>query len=270
MGAAGIRSSSLPLASRGIAVTRPAPQAQELARLIREAGGKPILFPVLEIQDIPDLRPLLALIDRLEEYDLAVFISPNAVEKAMNLIKARRAFPGGLALAAIGKGSAKALRQLGMKDVIAPASRFDSEALLELPELKTVAGKRIVIFRGDGGREVLGDTLAARGASVEYAECYRRSRPNVSAEPLLKAWGRGELHAITVTSSEGLHNLFDMVGKLGQQWLKKTPLFVPHERIGQAAAELGCGRVVVTPAGDEGLVQGMSEWFQAQAAPEMG
>jgi uroporphyrinogen-III synthase len=249
-----------PLAGKGIVVTRPAHQATHLAELIRAAGGKPILFPVIEIVAVDDLQPLIALIDRLDEFDLAVFISPNAVNKAMNLIKARRALPPRLKFAAIGRGSVRELKHFGLTDVIAPA-RFDSEALLELPEMQDIAGRRVVIFRGDGGRELLGDTLAARGATVEYAECYRRGRPQLDAAPLLKAWARNELHAITVTSSDGLHNLFDLVGKLGQSWLRKTPVFVPHPRIEQTARELGLVNVVLTGQGDDGLTQGLTQWF---------
>jgi uroporphyrinogen-III synthase len=251
-----------PLAGLGIGVTRPAHQAQALAALIRAAGGVPVICPVLEIQDMEDLGPLMALIDRLETFDLAIFISPNAVAKAMNLIQARRMLPSGLRIAAVGKASARELAKFGVTQVIVPERRFDSEALLALPALQDVAGKRVVIFRGDGGRELLGDTLVARGARIEYAECYRRTRPRGGAEILLRAWARNELAAITVTSSEGLHNLFDMVGSLGRQWLKKTPLFVPHERIAASARELGLHQVIVTEPGDEGLVRGLVAWFR--------
>ena len=185
----------LALAGIGVVVTRPAHQAHHLAELIRQQGGKSILFPVLEILDASDLGPLYALIDRLEEFDLAIFISPNAVNKAMNLIKSRRELPAHLKIAAIGRGSTKELRHFGVADIITPAARFDSENLLALPQLQEVSGKRIIIFRGDGGREVLGDNLIARGASIEYAECYRRSRPNADAAQLLRYWARDELNA---------------------------------------------------------------------------
>ena len=122
-------------------------------------------------------------------------------------------------------------------------------------------GKQVVIFRGDGGRELLGDTLKARGARVDYAECYRRGRPNLDAAPLLKAWARNELDAVTVTSSEGLRNLYEMIGALARQWLRKTPVFVPHARIAEVARELGLTRVIVTEPADEGLVRGLKEHF---------
>lgn len=249
------------LAGRGIVVTRPAEQARQLADLIRAAGGNPVLFPVLEILDSGDLQPLHALIDRLDEFDVAIFISPSAVNMAMNLITARRALPPRLRIAAIGRGSTRELKHFGVSDVIAPTRKFDSEALLGLPELAAVAGKRVVIFRGDGGRELLGDTLVARGAVLEYAECYRRGKPNSDAAPLLKAWARNELHAIVVTSSEGLRNLFDMVGKLGQSWLRKTPLFVTHARIAATARELGLAVIVEAGPGDEDLAAGLAQYF---------
>lgn len=253
---------SATLDGRGVLVTRPAHQAAHLAELIVAAAGKPVLFPVLEILDAADLQPLYALIDRLDSFDLAIFISPNAVNKAMNLIKSRRELPVALKIAAIGRGSSKELKHFGVTDIIAPTARFDSENLLELPRLQDVAGQRIAIFRGDGGREVLGDTLTARGAIIEYAECYRRSRPDASAGGLLRQWSRNEINAVTVTSAEGLRNLYDMLGKLGRQWLKTTPVFVPHERILEVARELGLEQGVVTPSGDEGLVQGMVDWFR--------
>jgi uroporphyrinogen-III synthase len=254
------------LAGLGIVVTRPAHQAGHLAELIRAAGGTPILFPAMEIVDPADVRPLLALIDRLEEFDFAVFISPNAVSRAMNLIRARRSLPPALKVAAVGKGSTKALGQFGVADVLVPRVHFDSEGLLALPEFQSLAGKRVVIFRGEGGRELLAEELARRGAQVEYAECYRRAKPRADSALLLHLWARSEIHAITVTSVEILHHFFDLVGKLGQQWMKATPLFVPHERIATAARGMGLSQVVVTPPGDEGLVAGIAAWQSARMA----
>jgi uroporphyrinogen-III synthase len=245
------------LAGRRIVVTRPAGQNEGLAEMIRAAGGEPIVFPVLEILDLDDTRALVAAVDRLDEYDLAVFISPNAVDKAMNVVRARREWPQRLRAATIGRASEKALARHGVMDVMAPTGRFDSEALLELPALAAVQGWRIAIFRGDGGRELLGDTLRARGATVDYVECYRRTRPNADVEPLLKRWGRDEIDAVTVSSSEGLRNLYDMLGKLGQAWLKRTPLFAPHARIAENARALGCERVIETEPADEGLFAGL-------------
>ena len=253
------------LAGRGILVTRPREQAQGLAALIEAAGGNARVFPAIEIEDLPDLRPILELLDRLDEFDIAIFISPSAVHKALNLVRSRRGgrpWPPRLRVAAVGRGSRRELERQGFDDVIAPQAHADSEALLALAELTDVAGRRIVIFRGDGGRELLGDALAARGATVEYAECYRRARPRADSAPLLAAWARGGVDAVTVSSVEGLANLFDMLGKLGQQWLRTTPLFVPHPRVAEAAARLGVGKVIVGGPGDAEALQALVAYFR--------
>jgi uroporphyrinogen-III synthase len=249
------------LAGRRVLVTRPAGQTAHLAELIRAAGGEPVLFPALEILDVEDLQPLVALIGRLDAYDLAVFVSANAVDKALDLVQTRRTWPAALRVATVGRGSERALHRHGFAAVIAPDERFDSEGLLDLPELKQVAGKRVLIFRGDGGRDLLGDTLAARGAIVEYAECYRRGRPRADPAPLLALWERRQLDAVTVTSSEGLANLHELLGEAGRRWLLLTPLFAPHERIAAAARALGAQSVVLTDPGDAGLVAGLAVFF---------
>ena len=250
------------LAGRGIVVTRPAHQAQALADLIRSAGGSVLLFPVIEIADVVDEQPVRAVLDRIDQFDLAIFVSPNAVDRGMKLVGAR-ALPPGLRIAAIGGGSVRALARHGLRDVIAPAGRSDSEALLEVPALAHVAGQRIVIFRGEGGREALGAALAQRGALVEYAECYRRQRPRADVASLLQAWGRGEIEAVVVTSSEGVRNLFDMTGKPGQAWLQQTPFFAPHPRVAETAHGLGVREAAVTAPGDEGILAGLVEYFHA-------
>lgn len=252
-----------------ILVTRPAHQAVGLAERIGAAGGNPVLFPVLEIQDVADPAPLLELIGRLDEFDLAVFVSPNAAFKAMDAICAKRALPATLAIAAVGQGTARALGTFGLHGVIAPTMRFDSEALLGMPELRQMEGKRIVIFRGDGGRDLLAKSLVKRGAVVEYAECYRRARPDADAGPLLQLLERREMDAVTITSSEGLRNLCEMVGDAGRAWLEEIPLFTSHERIAEIAGKSGFDRVILTAAGDTGLMEGLLNYFRPQAGAIM-
>ncbi|HEY7743944.1 MAG TPA: uroporphyrinogen-III synthase [Burkholderiales bacterium] len=252
-----------PLKGKSIVVTRPAHQAQAFARLVTGAGGRAILFPAIEIRDIEDPGPFVQLVDRLDEFDLAVFVSPNAVERAMSLISARRKLPRRLQVATVGGGSVRALERFGVTGILAPQGRSDSEALAELPALAAVSGRRVVIFRGAGGREALAETLRARGATVEYAECYRRVRPEFDAAPLLEAWARKGVDAVTVTSSEGLRNFADMIGPAGRERLPATPLFVPHPRIAEAAHELGVRKVIVTGPGDDGMLTGLTAYFAA-------
>jgi uroporphyrinogen-III synthase len=249
-----------PLADRGIVVTRPAHQCESLAAALSAAGAHPIIFPTIEILPPADSQALASAIARLDEFDIAVFISPNAARMAMRAIVARRAWPVALTAATIGRGGERELAHYGIDGIIAPA-KFDSEGLLAMPVMRAVAGKRVVIFRGDGGRELLGDTLRARGASVEYAACYRRALPRGDTAPLLAAWREGRVDAIAATSSEGVRNLFTLLGEAGRDALGRTPTFVPHPRIEAVARDAGCQSVVLTAQGDDGLLAGLCEWF---------
>jgi uroporphyrinogen-III synthase len=252
-----------PLAGLVVMVTRPAHQAENLCRLLSQAGATPLVFPVLEILDPVDPSALNPLIERLDDFDWAIFISPNAVEKAVNLIHARRDLPGTLKLATIGKGSAKALQKMIHRPPdLCPKDQFNSEALLAMPELQDVRGQRIVIFRGDGGREYLADTLRARGAQVEYANTYRRARPNADTDQLQRQWARDGIDVITISSGDGLRNLFDMVGNLAQNWLRQTQLVVVNERLVGLVNELGFARppLVANEASDEAIVDAICRW----------
>lgn len=250
------------LAGKTILVTRPPEQSAGLSRLIRDAGGTPYLFPAIEITDPSDPGRLDAVLGKLEEFDLAIFVSPTAVARAFEYLDMEAGWPRNLAVAAVGQGSAWALKVSGIKQVIAPAGQSDSEALLALPALQQVSGKRVVIFRGEGGRELMAQTLAERGASVEYAECYKRVRPHADIAPLLQAHDREAFSAMVVTSREGLANLHDM---LGEAWrlFEPVPVFVPHERIAAAARQLGMRSIHVTAGGDTGTMQAMVKFFQS-------
>lgn len=253
------------LKGRAIVVTRPAGQAEALARLIEAHGGRAILFPAIEIVASSDTARLDALIDALDDFRFAIFISPNAAERGLAAIRARRALPATLVVIAIGGATARALEERGVTSVVAPRTRFDSEALLELPELLDVRGKRIAIFRGEGGRALLGDTLTARGAIVEYAECYRRIRPDNDVEGFVASWPAQGIAGVVATSSEGLRNLHEMLGRDGRERLAAVTLFVPHPRIAATASELGLTSIVVTPPGDEGIVRGLVQHFAVAA-----
>ena len=252
------------LSGRHIVVTRPSGQADSLCTAIEARGGIALRFPVLAIGAPGDSRALDDVIARLDGFDLAFFVSPNAVSHALGPILARRAWPRGLRVATVGKGSERALAGYGFGGVIAPQSGFDSESVLALPEFATdaVDGRRVVIFRGDGGRDLLGETLCGRGATVEYVTCYRRYCPDIDPSPVLRLAAEGRLDAITLTSSEGVGNLRTMVGETGWPALRAVAVFAPHPRIVEHARATGFERVFETPAGDEGLVGALESHFR--------
>ncbi|HSU78326.1 MAG TPA: uroporphyrinogen-III synthase, partial [Burkholderiales bacterium] len=135
------------LAGRGVVITRPRELAEPFARLLERRGARAIVFPAIEIQPLP--AP--ATLARLAEYDVAVFVSPSAVRIAL---AAQPPWPPRLA-AAVGAGTRRELERAGAQAVIAPTVGADSEALLALPEMQKLRGKRVLIVRGKGGRELL-------------------------------------------------------------------------------------------------------------------
>nr|WP_154717310.1 uroporphyrinogen-III synthase [Sterolibacterium denitrificans] len=271
----GAGSRALPLAGRHIVVTRPAQQAGPLRAAIAAAGGIAVAFPVLEIHPLDAAQEALLgrMLERVcaGEFELAIFVSPNAIAHSFAALERRGLhWPADLQVAVVGKGSERALAERGVgrgqAQVIAPQTRFDSEGLLALPEMQDVRGKRVIIFRGDGGRELTASTLRERGATVEYITCYRRSAPSGDAAELLRLWQDGRLDAITMTSSEGLRHLYALLGEAGRALLETTPLFAPHQRIAEAARRLGLSRVIATAAGDAGLLQELNRYFSDVAS----
>ncbi|MGE0079755.1 MAG: uroporphyrinogen-III C-methyltransferase [Thiohalomonadaceae bacterium] len=240
------------LAGVGVLVTRPAHQADTLSRLIADAGGTPVHWPTLEIAPPQDPAAADAL-DRITGFDLVVFVSANAVTQG--LARLGKPLPADLQIAVVGDGTARALEeQTGRAPTLKPRDSFDSEGLLALPELQDMSGRRVLIVRGEGGRELLAQTLRERGAEVEYAAVYRRAIP---AAPPAEAWtalAEGRVHAVTSNSSEGLRNLVSMAGALTPRLLA-LPLIVGARRQREAAAALGFqGPIIVADNADDASI----------------
>ena len=270
---AGVNSSPQPdgqAPSYTVVITRPAGQSAALAAQLNAAGVATLEFPLIEIAAAEDVAPLHAALGALERYALVVFVSPNAVDYAF--AESGSIWPHALPVGVVGPGSVAALARHGVAApayrVISPsaaaddeAARFDSEALFAAIDTAlgaaSLEGKRVLIVRGDGGREWLAERLREAGVEVETVAAYRRLVP----EPSIAAWTRvhellaGEPHAWLVTSSEGVRNLDELArehlnaGEIAQ--LKRATLVTPHPRIAQTARGLGFDSITVSGAGDE-------------------
>ena len=225
-----------PLQDTKVLVTRPRQRAAGLQQKIEEAGGTALLFPAIEISEPSDGSGREYVRDHMAEFSLAIFISPTAVEKTLAFIKE---IPAGIRLAAIGSRTASTAESMGRRIDIMPDGH-DTEALLEHTALQPaqIAGARIVIFRGEGGRELLGDTLQARGAEIVYADMYRREPP-ASAGPLVQYLKDAD--AITVSSNEGLQNLYELAPDKAD--LVRHVLVVPGKRAFALAKKLGFSKI---------------------------
>lgn len=251
------------LAGRTIAVTRPQAQAGELIAAIRAAGGTPLALPLITIEPVQDEAGFARLAASLDDFAIAFFVSANAVEHGLAGLRAHRPWPPGPVVATVGPGSAAALHAAGFATVIAPAERFDSEGVLALPQFgaAALAGKRVLVLRGDGGRELLADALAARGVEVSSFTCYRRVVPPVDVAALLALQVRAGLDALTLSSSEAVRHLAaELQGQAGTA-LFDVPVFAPHPRVAASARDAGFRAVVLTGAADAGLIGGLSAYF---------
>jgi len=218
------------LAGLGVLVTRPRLQASKLIDAISAHGGSAIEFPVIEI--VPrDQHAVAAATDDLRDPDIAIFVSSNAIHHGLN-------YSGSARTAVVGPATAAALESAGRSVDISSADGYDSEHLLAQPELQDVGGKHVRIIRGVGGRELLADTLRARGAIVDYLEVYERMTPEYPAKQLAELeqqWRAGAVNIVTVMSVESLANLVSLLPEWCVSELGNTPLVTPASRVIQEA-----------------------------------
>jgi uroporphyrinogen-III synthase len=245
-----------------VVITRPRQQAEPLARAVAALGRTPLILPLLDISPLADEAPLRAVLADLRRYALVAFVSPNAVDAAFAHIAA---WPPEVALAVVGEGSRAALARHGIEGeryrIHAPLdpARSDSEHLLQALDIDALRGRRVLVVRGETGREVLPDALRAAGVDVETVAAYRRAVP--ALDPDLAASLRTLLAASNdwiITSSEALRGLAGLVAQLdggaSVAKLQQQHLIVPHARIAETASALGFNAVTLTGSGDERLL----------------
>jgi uroporphyrinogen-III synthase len=245
-----------------VVITRPASQAAPLAERLAALGQQAVLFPLLDIQPLPDQSALRAALADLSGYALVAVVSPNAIAAACAV---RKDWPREVTLAVMGEGSRAALASHGINPGnatnVSPANteRTDSQTLLETLDLDRLRGTKALIVRGETGRELLGDALRAGGMDVIQVAAYRRSIPPFDP-PRQRELAR--LLACDsrwiITSSEALRGLLDMArtleGEDGVVKLQQKRLIVPHLRIEESARALGFHSVTLTRSGDEALI----------------
>jgi uroporphyrinogen-III synthase len=239
------------LAGQQILVTRPEAQSEDLIRLIEQAGGKAISFPVISIVPFPaEYWNTL----QLDEIDWLIFVSRNAVECFVE--GWQQSLPDHVQMAAVGDGTARAMREAGLRVDCQPDRSIGSEGLLQKPEMQDVQDKRIVIVRADGGRALLADTLKARGATIRYVEIYRRESAQHGQQDCLRAMKADKL---ICTSVAGVDNLCDILAEFREELFCK-PLVVVSERIRDHAQALGFKRVAVSDeASDSAMLKTLIE-----------
>ncbi len=230
------------LRGAGVLITRPLQTADELIEAVERRGGRAIRFPVLEI--LPrSIQAIRTDADALRPADVTIFVSRNAASFGASLASGR--------IAAVGPSTAAALESAGRTVDILPSEGFDSEHLLEEPELRNATGKVFRIVRGNEGRELLADELEKRGGRVEYLAVYERRLPEYADKELAgiaASFDLGEIDAVVVMSVQSLLNLDSLLSANCAEALQRTLLVTPAARVLKEAQKHGADRPAVLAA----------------------
>lgn len=247
---------ALPLQGRTVWLTRPAAQGQALQHQLQQLGASVLSLPLLVIEAVPLAGVAKQRLMNLDHYDLVFYVSSNAATLGLAAIFTYwPQYPHQLLNFAVGPGTAAVLQRHGL-DVAFPTERMSSEAMLALPQLQDIRGRKALVVRGVGGREILAEGLLARGASVDYAELYVRKRPEYDADQLQRYYQELPPQAVVISSAEALANLHLFYDPPGL-W-SALPLYVSSDRLGEQAHKLGNNRVMVMAgANDEAIISAL-------------
>lgn len=231
-------------------VVRPAAQAAELTALLRQHGHAPLCCPLLETRPGSELARLP---EWLPAADIVIAVSIHAVHFAHHfLLQTGLTWPH-IDYFAVGQASADAFAEAGIQALCPDDPR--SEGLLALPALQEVSGKRVLILRGNDGRDLIARTLASRGALVHYCATYERHYPDLDGDALTRRWQGAGLDSLLVTSGELLQRLLALVPGPQHPWLYDRLLVVPSPRVAEMAGEAGFTRIVIAQgASNQALV----------------
>lgn len=231
-------------------VVRPAAQANQLVQMLHQLGHAPLCCPLLETRpgcDLPHLG------DMLREADLVIAVSMHAVHFAHYfLLQTGQTWPH-IDYFAVGQASADAFAEVGIQ-ALCPADPR-SEGLLALPALQGVSGRRVLILRGNDGRDLIARTLASCGALVHYCATYERHYPDLDGDALTRHWQAAGLDSLLITSGELLQRLLALVPGPQHPWLYDRLLVVPSPRVAEMAEGAGFTRIVIAQgASNQALV----------------
>lgn len=239
-------------------VTRPRPQCAAWLARLADLGVDAAALPLIEILPAREPAPVRESWAALPRTDLAVFVSPNAVGQFFAHASGAP-WPAATLAACVGPGSARALAERGVPAALivqpAPdAASLDSEHLWrQLQPRRPWRGARVLLLRGDGGRDWLAERLREAGAQVEAVTVYHRAGPRLDAaeQALLDdARARPQAHVWLFSSAEA-------IGHLSGQALTGQRAIATHPRIAEAARAAGFDPVVLARPEPEAVTRAL-------------
>lgn len=226
-------------------LTRPTEDCAALAATLAESGIFSSSLPLLDIQALPVTDSQRATLLELDRYCAVIVVSKPAAHLGLNLLRQFWPQPPSQSWFAVGAATGQILADAGLR-VFYPQLGDDSEALLALAQLREAIRRpdpRVLIVRGEGGRELLSERLRDQGASVDYLELYRRCLPNYAEDALQQRIQVERLNGLVVSSGQGFSHLRQLAGPAWSH-LAKIPLFVPSPRVADMARAAGAEKVV--------------------------
>lgn len=251
-----------------VAITRPRRQCGQILRLLKAKNAYARCLPVVEIVPPADAGAAIEALGARSAFDLMIFVSANAVTMALELLPAG-GVPGlGATVGVVGPATGRALEAAGVTVSIRPSGEVSSEGLLAHPALGApeVAGKRVLLVKGEGGRPVIAETLAARGALVTSIDVYRRACPAAKIRDLLEE-PLENFGFIVITSGTALENLLSLATPAEAHHVLAARLVVASPRLANLARRRGAlAEPIVSPApADEAIVGALLSWWTARA-----
>ncbi len=233
-----LRTDSSSLAGRRVLICRPEPEASRLARQFQAAGAQTRVFPLVQREPLAETPERRATLLSLDEFSHVIAVSPYAARLLLEELDTWwPQLPVGINWYGVGAGTARVLAEYGLKPHI-PDEGWTSEALLKLPSLAHFDGERVLVARGEEGRELTRQTLEARGARVTIMPLYRRFCPDYSKKQISTALHDFSADAVIALSGETLNNLIALCANCSHNLYDKL-VIVPARRIADQAVAAG-------------------------------
>lgn len=234
-----------------VLITRPDERGKQLVELLNQLGVVALHMPLFTIEAGHELAELPGQLNRLNAGDYVFPVSKSAVDFADNSLKNTGfAWREDLDYFTVGQRTAQYFSTLSGRNIRYPIRSENSEGLLELPAMRDLQGKQILILRGNGGRDFFREQAQLRGATVHYVECYRRAPIAYNAEEQTDLCKRAGVQTIVATSLDIVQSLLDFVPEQEQPWLKNCTLVTVSQRIADFARRAGWQHVVISPKAD--------------------
>lgn len=248
-------------------LTRPSQEFAVVAEALAAEGVSSVSLPLLDIEPLAEKPPERHCIMDLDRYPVVIVVSKPAARLLLERIDNYWPQPPlEQHWFCLGSGTGQLLIDYGLIPVEWPDTASDSEALLALPSLQEALGqgrRQVLLVKGEGGRELLADSLRRWGVAVDTLCLYRRVLPEYTSDVLRQTLEDKRLNGLVVTSGQSLESLRRLAADM---WpcLERLTLFVPSSRVAHMARSMGLGNVVdCCGAGTPALLRAL----QKQPAP---